>query len=188
MAKVSIIVPVYNVEKYLRQCVDSLRLQTLHDIEIILVDDGSLDNCPIICDDYAELDKRIKVIHKKNGGLGMACNSGMEIATGEYIAFCDSDDYVDMDMYETLYETAIKYDCDAVFSGLKSVTEDGRFLGELPHRKSFELYTNDEDIKLFLNEMISSAPNIKEERNIQVSAKVVLYRREPIERLSLIHI
>lgn len=185
MPKVSIIVPVYNVEKYIKQCVDSLLTQTLHDIEIILVDDGSLDKSSIICDDYACLDKRIKVIHKRNGGLGLACNSGMEIAAGEYIAFCDSDDYVDKEMYEMLYETAIKYDGDAVFSGLKSVTEDGRFLAELPHRKSLELYTNEEDIKQLISDMISSAPNIKEERNIQVSAKVVLYKRELIKKYNI---
>ena len=97
--KVSIIVPVYNVER----CLTSLINQTLKDIEIILVDDESPDNCPAICDDYAQKDPRIKVIHKKNQGLGMACNSGMENATGEYIAFCDSDDYVDNCMYENMY-------------------------------------------------------------------------------------
>lgn len=85
--KVSIIVPVYNVEKYLDRCLTSLINQTLKDIEIILVDDESPDNCPAICDNYAQKDPRIKVIHKKNQGLGMACNSGMENATGEYIAF-----------------------------------------------------------------------------------------------------
>ncbi|MBQ6543111.1 MAG: glycosyltransferase family 2 protein, partial [Clostridia bacterium] len=82
--KVSFIVPVYNVEKYLKDCVDSLLAQTLEEIEIILVDDGSPDSCPDICDEYAQKDERIKVIHKKNGGLAAARNSGMKQASGEY--------------------------------------------------------------------------------------------------------
>src|SRR5574344_1424030 len=104
--KVSIIVPIYNVEKYLDRCMESLLNQTLKDIEIIMVDDGSPDNCPKMCDEYAKRDKRVKVIHKKNGGLGYARNSGLDIATGEYVAFVDSDDYVDVNMYETLYNFA----------------------------------------------------------------------------------
>lgn len=185
MPKVSIIVPVYNVEKYIRQCVDSLRTQTLYDIEIILVDDGSLDNSSVICDDYARLDKRIKVIHKNNSGLGLTCNSGLEVASGNYVAFCDSDDFVDPIMYGVLYETALENDCDVVYSGLKSVAEDGSFLRLLPHRETFELYTKVEDIMMFLNDMISSAPGIKQERNIQVSAKVVLYKRDLIEKYNI---
>ena len=102
--KVSIIVPVYKVEQYLDSCVHSLLNQTLKDIEIILVDDGSPDKCPIICDLYAQKDTRVKVIHKTNEGLGMARNSGIEFATGEYITFCDSDDYVDLETYETVYQ------------------------------------------------------------------------------------
>jgi glycosyltransferase involved in cell wall biosynthesis len=123
--KVSIIVPVYNVEKYLDRCLTSLINQTLKDIEIILVDDESPDNCPAICDNYAQKDPRIKVIHKKNQGLGMACNSGMENATGEYIAFCDSDDYVDNCMYENMYYIAVKHEADAVYSGIKTVNQNG---------------------------------------------------------------
>lgn len=104
MAKVSIIVPVYNVENYIDRCLNSLINQTLKDIEIILVDDKSEDSSPLICDNYAKKDKRIKVIHKsQNEGLGFARNSGIEIANGEYIAFLDSDDYVDIDFYENLY-------------------------------------------------------------------------------------
>lgn len=93
--KVSIIVPIYNVEKYLDRCMASLLNQTLEDIEIIMVDDGSPDRCPKMCDEYAKKDSRVKVVHKKNGGLGYARNSGLDVATGEYVAFVDSDDYVD---------------------------------------------------------------------------------------------
>ena len=99
---VSIIVPVFNVEKYIDECINSLLSQTHKDIEIILVDDESPDNCPKICDDYAMKDDRIKVLHKKNGGLSDARNAGIEIATGDYIMFVDSDDYITDDMVEQL--------------------------------------------------------------------------------------
>lgn len=97
---ISIIVPVYNVEKYLERCIESIVNQTYKDIEIILVDDGSPDNCPVICDRYAEKDNRIKVIHKQNGGLINARKSGLEIAQGDYIGFVDSDDWIEPEMYE----------------------------------------------------------------------------------------
>ena len=97
---VSIVVPIYNVEKYIDKCVDSIINQTYKNLEIILVDDGSPDNCGDIADKYAELDNRIKVIHKSNGGLSDARNAGLDISTGEFICFIDSDDYVEMDMIE----------------------------------------------------------------------------------------
>lgn len=104
--KISIIIPVYNVEKYLERCIYSILNQTMHDIEIILVDDGSPDNCPEMCDGYARMDNRVKVIHKKNQGLGLARNSGLEVACGEYIAFVDSDDYIALDAFKEMYEYA----------------------------------------------------------------------------------
>lgn len=119
MAKVSVIIPVYKVEKYLERCVKSVINQTLKDIEIILVDDGSPDICPKMCDDFAEIDSRVKVIHKKNQGLGMARNSGLEIATAEYVMFVDSDDYIHHEMCETLYDKAILYCVDGVLCGYK---------------------------------------------------------------------
>lgn len=126
MLKVSIIVPIYKVEKYLRQCIDSIINQSLKDIEIILVDDGSPDNCPKICDDYKKIDSRIKVIHKKNGGLSSARNAGMKIATGEYIGFVDSDDYIEHDMYEKMYYTAKEHDVDFVMSDYYKVHETNK--------------------------------------------------------------
>ncbi len=110
--KISVIVPIYKVERYLRQCIDSIINQTYSNLEIILVDDGSPDNCGIICDEYAKIDKRIKVIHKENGGLSSARNAGLDIATGEYIGFVDSDDYIDKTMYEELINSIKKYDSD----------------------------------------------------------------------------
>lgn len=126
MPKVSVIVPIYKVEKYLRQCIDSIINQSLKDIEIILVDDGSPDNCPKICDEYKKIDSRIKVIHKKNGGLSSARNAGMKIATGEYIGFVDSDDYIEHDMYEKMYSTAKEYDVDFVMSDYYKVHENNK--------------------------------------------------------------
>ena len=125
MVKVSIIVPVYNVEKYLDRCVNSLLSQTLRDIEIILVDDGSPDRCPELCDKYAKIDDRVKVVHKKNEGLGFARNSGLDVATGEFVAFVDSDDYVAIDMYEKLYNTALQNGFDTVFCCYNVVNADG---------------------------------------------------------------
>lgn len=121
MAKISIIVPVYNIEKYLENCVESILNQTFKDLEIILVDDGSTDNSGKICDIYKHKDKRIKVIHKENGGLSSARNCGIEIASGEYIGLVDSDDYIHPQKYEILYKNAIKYSSDIVVSSYKSV-------------------------------------------------------------------
>lgn len=118
---ISIIVPVYNVEKYLKKCVDSIVNQTYKNLEIILVDDGATDNSGKICDELVELDNRIKVYHKKNGGLSDARNYGVERATGDYIGFVDSDDYIDAEMYERLYEAIKKENVDVAECNLKIV-------------------------------------------------------------------
>lgn len=99
---ISVIVPIYNVEKYLHRCVDSILNQTYKNLEIILVDDGSTDSSPQICDEYAQKDKRVVVIHKQNGGLSSARNAGLDVAKGNYIGFVDSDDFIATDMYESL--------------------------------------------------------------------------------------
>lgn len=101
---ISVIVPIYNVQVYLRSCIDSILAQTYRNIEIILVDDGSLDNCPAICDEYARKDNRVIVVHKKNGGLSDARNAGIKRSKGDYLAFVDSDDLVSKDFIEILYE------------------------------------------------------------------------------------
>ena len=111
---VSVIIPVYKVEKYLDACVSSVVNQSYRDLEIILVDDGSPDNCPMMCDDWATKDNRIKVIHKANGGLSSARNAGLNVATGEYIAFLDSDDWIEKDMYKDMVEAINRYDVDFV--------------------------------------------------------------------------
>lgn len=114
MPAISIIVPVYKVEDYLDDCVESILAQTIRDFELILVDDGSPDNCGKMCDDWARKDGRIKVIHKSNGGLSSARNKGLDIATGEYVGFVDSDDTIHPQMYEMLYYYAKKDGSDIV--------------------------------------------------------------------------
>lgn len=111
-AIISIIIPIYNVEKYLPKCIESILNQSLKEIELILVDDGSLDNSGNICDQYAKLDSRIKVIHKANGGVSSARNIGVKASSGQYIGFVDPDDYIDKDMYSKLYELCIKSKSD----------------------------------------------------------------------------
>ena len=112
MAEVSIIVPVYQVENYIRQCVDSILAQTFTDFELILVDDGSKDQSGQICDEYAEMDKRVKVIHKENGGLSDARNRGMDQMVGNYFMFVDSDDYISPTMVECLYKNIVNQNAD----------------------------------------------------------------------------
>lgn len=177
--KVSIIVPIYNVEKYLDRCIQSLLGQTLTDIEIIMVDDGSPDRCPQMCDEYAEKDSRIKVIHKSNAGLGYARNSGLEIATGEYVAFVDSDDYVDTRMYESLYASAQQENADAVFCGFYTEVKKGKWI------ESNEVLENKvwkgDAVRNFMLDMIASAPYVKQERKYQMSVWHSIYRRAIIK-------
>ena len=114
---ISVIVPVYKVEQYLHQCVDSILNQTYHNLEVILVDDGSPDSCPAICDEYAEMDHRVRVIHKVNGGLSDARNAGMAVMNGEYLSFVDSDDLLPVDAIETMIKIALEENADLVIGG-----------------------------------------------------------------------
>lgn len=123
---ISIIIPIYKVESYIDKCVESVLNQTWKNIEVILVDDGSPDKCGLMCDEYAKKDKRIKVIHKDNGGLSDARNAGVEVATGDYIGFVDSDDWIDENFYEQLIEKIKKTGADIVTAGVKKVWEDGK--------------------------------------------------------------
>ncbi|MEG0191330.1 MAG: glycosyltransferase family 2 protein [Lachnospiraceae bacterium] len=125
MVKVSVIVPVYQVEKYIHRCVDSILHQTLTEIEVILVEDGSPDNCGSICEEYARVDQRIQVVHKTNGGLSDARNAGIALATGETVIFIDSDDYVEEQMLEYLYENLCATGADMATCGVYDVYEDG---------------------------------------------------------------
>ena len=124
-AEVSVIIPVYNSEKYLPECIESIRRQNFQNIEILLVDDGSTDRSSDICDVFANKDQRIKVIHKKNGGVSAARNTGIDAARGKYLIFVDSDDYLDTECIQTLYDAISKEDIiDCVFCGLRYVYEE----------------------------------------------------------------
>ena len=115
--KVSVIVPVYNTECYLKKCIDSIRRQTYQDLDIIIVDDGSSDQCGKLCDQIAESDARIRVLHKKNGGLSVARNAGIRIASGEYLVFCDSDDWMETNIIKTALDEIKKADCQMIIWG-----------------------------------------------------------------------
>lgn len=180
MCKVSVIVPCYGVEAYLDRCMASLLTQTLDDIEIIMVDDGSPDRVPFMCDDYAKKDSRIKIIHKENGGLGYARNSGLDLATGEYVVFIDSDDYIESDAFEKMYNEAKRSQADAVFSGFYIQNKQGLWEEHIEMPESKEMVgTEIEEFKLG---MIASAPYEKVERYFWVSVWHALYKRDLIEK------
>lgn len=128
---ISIIVPVYNVEKYVQQCIESILNQTYKQIEVILVDDGSLDRSSVICEEYAFMDPRVKVIHKENGGLSSARNVGLDKAKGKFIGFVDSDDWIDNNMYESMLHLALTYQADVVQCGYKLINEQGKITREI---------------------------------------------------------
>ena len=145
MKKVSIILPIYNVEKYLEKCVDSVISQTYQNIEVILVDDGSKDSSGRICDELVENDNRIKVIHKKNGGLASARNAGYEVATGEYLMYIDSDDVIKNDIVEKCVCTMEKEQSDVVIFGYEKTSEDGQVLETC--RWGNKTYSHDEMVE-----------------------------------------
>ena len=178
--KVSIIVPVYNVEKYLQCCVDSLLHQTLADIEIILVDDGSPDNSPAICDEYAKQDDRVKVIHKKNAGQGLARNTGLETAAGEYVTFVDSDDFVDTEMYRKLYSIAMDTNADAVYCTFQRFDNQGKVWGQPTERKK-RIYQTEADIRELMLGIIANRPEAKTDRDIECSTCCAIYRNDMIK-------
>lgn len=177
--KVSVIVPIYNVEKYLEECMHSLINQTLKDIEIIMVDDGSPDNCPKMCDKYAKKDSRIKVIHKENAGLGFARNSGIDVATGKFVAFIDSDDFVDLNMFEHLYQVAKEYNADEVRCGIKFY--DGRKFSERHDVNALTVFSGKENVIDFMLDVIGPLPECKRDVKYMMSSCCCIHSRKVIE-------
>ncbi len=177
--KLSIVIPIYNVEKYLDKCVQSVRNQTLQDIEIILVDDESPDACPQMCEEYAKTDARIKVVHRKNGGLGFARNSGIDVATGEYITFLDSDDFVDLHTYEHLCNIATEHNLDALYYKFKRFTNETDVTPSQPIYEITE-YRN-EGIKELMLDIIASEPSAKVDHKIACSSCTAMYKTSIIK-------
>lgn len=167
---ISVIIPVYNVEKYLDRCVQSVVDQTYKNLEIILVDDGSLDNCPLLCDNWMAKDNRIKVIHKSNGGLSDARNRGLEESNGKYITFIDSDDYVDINYVKELYNAIKSNDCDISVSGIVVKYSNGTVLNKYTNIK--EELTPKETLKKILYD-----------DGIDISATAKLYKKELFENI-----
>lgn len=154
--KVSVIVPIYNSERYIDKCIQSIINQTLRDIEIILVDDGSTDRSIEISNEYAKKDDRIKIIKQKNKGASSARNNGISIATGKFITFIDSDDFVEIDMLELLYNSAINNNCDIIFSGIKIINDNDI---EYRFTSNSKIYTKQEVFKLFYFDNEPFSPN-----------------------------
>lgn len=154
--KVSVIVPIYNSERYIDKCIQSIINQTFKDIELILVDDGSTDKSVEISNKYAEKDKRIKIIKQKNKGVSLARNYGISIATGDFITFVDSDDFIEIDMLDILYNAAIDNNCDVVLSGIK-IIKDNNIKYEFT--KDSKIYTKQEVFKLFYFDREPFSPN-----------------------------
>ena len=150
---ISVVVPVYKVEKYLKKCVESIINQTYKDLEIILVDDGSPDNSGVICDEYAENDSRVRVIHKKNEGVAKAREDGIAVAKGEYICFVDSDDYIELDFCEVLLENLLKYNADWVSCDMDHIYENG---DNAEHMENIESNTLIQDREIIIRDYIDS--------------------------------
>lgn len=182
--KVSVIVPVYNTEQYLPRCIDSLLGQTLNELQIILVDDGSVDHSATLCDRYALQDERVQVIHQENQGSGMARNAGLAHARGEFIGFVDSDDYVLPEMFEKLYEKASQLEADMALSGLRQV--DGNLFEskgekEISCFKKQEIFFGSTGWKQLLLGTVGSLPHEEQDSNYNFSVCKNIYSRRIIE-------
>lgn len=179
---ISIVVPVYNVEKYLKRCIESLINQTYKNLEIILVNDGSTDNGLKICEEYLKIDNRIKLINKENEGLGITRNCGIDNAKGKYIAFLDSDDYIEADFYEKLYMSAIENNSDMVFASFKKVDKNDNIYAIRQSKLNKEVYTKDEIIPNILYNVIGA---VDEAKQLPISACVILYNKEIIDKYKI---
>jgi len=186
MDKISVIVPIYNVEPYIRQSLDSIINQTYKNLEIILVDDGSPDNCGKICDEYALKDNRIKVLHIKNSGPAVARNAGLDIATGDFIGFIDPDDYFELDMYETLYNAITKTNAGLVVCNwCEGYENNWKKNTDFPDK---EILTSNEAFEAFYNHMFVWNKLYRKEvvgnlRQIETYAQDVYYTFNTFKRI-----
>lgn len=185
---ISIIIPVYKSERYLKRCLNSVINQTYPELEIILVDDGSPDKCPVICDDYAEKDLRIKVIHKENGGVSSARNAGIDFASGDYICFVDSDDWMPEDSVKVLVEKIESTGCQFV-AGV-CVTDKGKIKNKIRNKKRIDFLEKPEELLSYICEPGSYSPyakiyktdlikkyNIRYDENLKCSEDALMIRQ-----------
>jgi len=179
---VTVVIPVYKVEKYLDRCINSVVAQTYRNLEIILVDDGSPDRCPQMCDDWAEKDSRIRVIHKENQGLGMARNTGIEHARGAYICFFDSDDYIAPNTIELAYNLARKESADLVVFGTTEVGNSALASKVRTYNLPQWVYVGSEVQEVLLPQMVGSSPLPGSSLKLRLSAWCVLYSLSLINR------
>lgn len=179
---VTVVIPVYNVETYLDRCVQSVVNQTYKNLEIILVDDGSPDACPSMCDAWAQKDKRIKVIHKKNEGLGYARNTGIENATGEFICFFDSDDYVAPTTVEECWRVITEIQADIVSFGNTDITNDGKVIGERIPSPPKDVFSGPEIKEKLIPRLVSHNAATGENWNLLLSACFSLISMQLIRR------
>lgn len=184
MAKglVTVVLSIYNVEPYLNRCIESVVGQTYQNLEILLIDDGSPDGCPALCDEWAKKDSRIRVIHKQNAGLGMARNTGIENATGEYICFFDSDDYIAPTTIEKAYALAQKEMSDIVIFGYHGVDDQNHVKYSFTPNDSKKIFTGDEVLQEFFPDFMAPNPHRKESRRFYMSAWVLLYSTKMIRQ------
>ena len=173
----SVIVPVYKTECYLQDCIDSLLSQQLESMEVILVDDGSPDSCPVLCDDWAARDSRIRVVHKSNAGLGLARNSGLAVAQGKYVSFVDSDDYIEAGTYSFLLQKYADLDPDVVYFRYARFVDGTR--GKAVPSSTYEVFSGQRVQDLMLD-MMAAPISSKKERVIECSACTAIYRRSLI--------
>lgn len=178
---VTVVLPIYNVEQYLDRCIESVVNQTYHDLEIILVDDGSPDRCPEICEKWKREDPRIKVIHKKNAGVGMARNTGIEHATGEYICFFDSDDYIALDAIEKAYQCIYSYSAEIVLFGCYYIGLNGKIVKGIPQTDKI-LYQGDEVQTYILPNMVGPDPQTGKNVHLQIAPWGGMYSMAAIRR------
>lgn len=181
-ALVTVVVPVYKTERYLDQCISAIVSQTYPNLEILLIDDGSPDRCPEICENWVKKDSRISVIHKQNEGLGMARNTGMEHASGNYICFVDSDDFIYPETIEKACRKAAEEAADVVAFGFSTITETGDTITAFTPEMELGVYRKEQIQQTFLPELIAPDPHGDGKRRLYMSACMMLYSMDLIRR------
>lgn len=185
MKKVSVIVPIYKVEKYLKYCVDSICKQTYANLEIILIDDGSPDSCGELCDAYAKEDSRIKVVHKQNQGLGKARNTGLDNATGDFVCFVDSDDWLVPTAIEKWMQVQQQYNSDIVMCNYDKYNDSGNSLYQYRIVDTLKIYSGEELEEKIFWQMIGRSSDVSEDYTINMCVWTNIYKKSIIDKSNI---